>query len=64
MLSEISQIVKDKGHRISLTCGLKTDKQSRNRPINKEDKLTVARGHGGREMSKRGDAEWELTDFQ
>lgn len=47
MLSERSQIEKDKHHMTLLICGIKrtnTNKQNRNRLINTENSLLVARG--------------------
>ena len=46
MLSEISQTKKDKCHVISLICGINKAEQNRNRLINTENKLMIARGEG------------------
>ena len=50
MLNEISQSEKDKYHMISFICGIEwtkqTNKQNRNRLIDRENKLTAVRGEG------------------
>ena len=46
MLSEISQTEEYKYHTISLIYGIQKTKQNRNRLIDTENKLVVARGKG------------------
>ena len=44
MLSEISQLEKDKYHIISLICGIKKDKTKQTKLIDTENRLVVDRG--------------------
>ena len=57
MLSEISQVVKDKYHMISPISGTEsmkqTSEQTRNRDMEIKNKLTVTRGEGGGRTGER-----------